>query len=216
MSTFEDRLWSQLVAEHERRLRAPSWPVAPSSPVAPAIAPTRHNHRRRLLTSTALATAALVTALALALGASTSTPPAYAVTTNRDGTVTVTLDDVAAITGLNAELTRDGIAATAIPITADCPFRGFPNAMPAGTDPSTYTITIVPREIPAGYTAVVAVGQSPSGQIELAQGAFPSPPPACFNSTPLVLHPIDMAHASPALRAAMAKARRAAQAAAQR
>ena len=74
MSTFEDRLWSQLVAEHEQRLRAPS------SPVAPTIAPTRHNHRRRLLTSTALATAALATALALALGASTSTPPAYAVT----------------------------------------------------------------------------------------------------------------------------------------
>ncbi len=79
--------------------------------------------------------------------------------------------------------------------------------MPAGTDPSTYTITIVPSEIPAGYTAVVAVGQSPSGQVELAQGAFPSPAPVCFNSTPMVLHPINMSHMSPALRTEIARAR---------
>lgn len=209
MSTFEDRLWVQLVTEHGDRIRLPT----PTAPITPT---TRSKPRGRpaLITGTAIGTAALVTAVVLALSASTTTPPAYAVTTNRDGTVTVTLNDVAAITALNAELARDGIAAQAIPITAECPVRGFPNAMPAGTNPSTYTITIVPREIPAGYTAVVAVGQSPSGQIELAQGAFRSPVPACFNSTPMVLHPIDMAHASPALKAAVAKARRATEAAA--
>jgi hypothetical protein len=88
--------------------------------------------------------------------------------------------------------------------------------MPAGTNPSTYTITIVPSEIPAGYTAVVAVGENASGQVELAQGAFRSPVPVCFNSTPTVLHPIDMSHASPALKAAVAKARKAALAGSQR
>jgi hypothetical protein len=129
------------------------------------------------------------------------------VTTNPDGSVTVTLNDIQAIDGLNAKLASDGIAAKAIPITADCPVHGFPNAMPAGTDPNTYTITIVPSMIPAGYTAVVAVGESASGQIELAQGAFPSPVPACFNSTPMVPHPIDMSQMSPALRTKIAKAR---------
>jgi hypothetical protein len=33
--------------------------------------------------------------------------------------------------------------------------------------------------------------------------------PACFNNTPIALHRVDMAHASPALKAALAKARRA-------
>jgi hypothetical protein len=164
--------------------------------------------RRRgpaLITGTALGTAVAVAAVVI-VTATTSTP-AYAVTTNSNGTVTVTLNDVKAITALNAELARDGIAAKAIPLTADCPIHGFPNPMPAGTDPSTYTITIVPADIPPGYTAVLAVGQNASGQIALAQGAFPSPVPACFNSTPTALYPVDMAHASPALKAAIARAR---------
>jgi hypothetical protein len=46
----------------------------------------------------------------LAFSASTSAPPAYAVTTNADGTVTVTLGDMSALVALNAELVRDGIS----------------------------------------------------------------------------------------------------------
>lgn len=207
MSTFEDRLWSELVREHGDEMRP-----------RPAMSATHAPRRRRplLLTGTALGTVALAAAAVLALSATTSTPPAYAVTSNPDGTVTVTLREVSAIATLNAELTRAGIAARAVPLTADCPIHGFPNAMPTGTNPSTYTITFVPGDIPAGYAAVVAVGQNASGQIELAQGAFPSPVPACFNSTPTVLHPIDMSHASPALKAAVARARQAAHAAAKR
>jgi hypothetical protein len=197
MSTFEDRLWSELVREHGDQMRLHG------------TSSTRRLRRPTVLAGAALSTAGLAAAAVLAFSATTTTP-AYAVTTNSDGTVTVTLNDIAAITALNAELTRDGIAARAIPLTADCPVHGFPNPMPAGTNPSTYTITIVPREIPAGYTAVLAVGENPSGQISLAQGAFPSPVPVCFNSTPKVLHPIDMSHASPALKAAIARARAAA------
>lgn len=198
MTTFEDRLWADLVREHADEIRI----HGTSSP--------RHTTSRRrpaLLTGTAIAAAGLIAAAVLAVNAITAAPPAYAVATNPDGTVTVTLNDIQAITALNAELARDGIRAKAIPITADCPVHGFPNAMPAGTDPSTYTITIVPSDIPAGYTAVVAVGENASGQVALAQGAFPSPAPACFNSTPMVLHPIDMSHMSPALRTKLAKAR---------
>jgi hypothetical protein len=129
------------------------------------------------------------------------------VTDNSDGTVTVTLNDISAVATLNAELARDGIAARAIPLTADCPIHGFPNALPAGTSPSTYTITIDPREIPAGYTAVVAVGENASGDIDLAEGAFPSPVPVCFNSKPTVLRPIDAGHVPPALESAIHRAR---------
>jgi hypothetical protein len=202
VSTFEDRLWSELVRDHADEIRLGVRPT------------TRHPYRRRpaVLAGAALTTAGLAAAAVLVFGAATSTP-AYAVIPHADGTVTVTLNDISAIATLNAELARDGIAARAVPLTADCPVHGFPNPMPAGTKPSTYTITLVPSEIPTGYTAVLAVGESTSGQIELAQGAFRAPVPVCFNSTPTVLHPIDMSHASPALKAAVARARKAALAA---
>ncbi len=200
MSSFEDRLWSALVHAHGDEIR-----LAAASTAGPL---THRRRRPAVLAGTALTTAGLAAAGVLAFTAGTAAPPAYAVTTNSDGTVTVTLNDIAAITALNAELARDGIAAKAIPITSDCPVHGFPNAMPAGTDPNAYSITIVPSDIPSGYTGIVGVGQSTSGQIELAQGAFPTASvPSCFNSTPMVLHPIDMAHASPALKAAVARAR---------
>lgn len=194
MSTFEDRLWSQLVREHGHQMQLP------------AISVRSHRRRPALIPGTALA-AALAAAAAVLVFTATSSTPAYAVTTHSDGTVTVTLNDVHAITALNAALAQAGIAAKAIPLTVDCPIHGFPNPMPAGTNPNTYTITIVPAEIPAGYTAVLAVGENASGQIALAQGAFRSPVPACFNSTPMVLHPIDMSHLSPAQRTAIARAR---------
>ncbi len=194
MNSFEDRLWSELVREHGDRMQLQT--------------STARRERRRpaLIGGTALAGAAAAAAAVLAFTATTSTP-AYAVTSNSNGTVTVTLNDIRAITALNAELARDGIAARAIPLTADCPVHGFPNPMPAGTDPSTYPITIVPREIPAGYTEVLAVGENTSGRVSLAQATFRSPVPACFNSTPTSLRPIDMSHASPALKAAIARAR---------
>ncbi len=196
MSSFEDRLWSELVQEHGDEMRLG----------ATTTSARRRTRRPAVLAGTALTTVGLAAAAVLVFTATTSTP-AYAVTDNSDGTVTVTLRDVQDITALNAALAQSRIAARAIPLTADCPVHGFPNPMPAGTNPSTYTITIVPSEIPAGYTAIVAVGENTSGQIELAQGAFRPPVPVCFNSTPMVLHPIDMSHLSPAQRTAIARAR---------
>ena len=155
---------------------------------------TTRRRRPALITGTAVATASLVGAAVLVLTATTSTPPAYAVTTGGNGTVTVTLNDISAVTALNAELARDGIRAKAVPVTATCPNRGFPNAMPAGTNPSTYTITLDPTYIPAGYTAIVAVSDDSSGQVKLAMGTSPSPGPSCINGTPLLTQ-AQIAHA---------------------
>jgi hypothetical protein len=179
MSTFEDRLWSALVREHGEQMH---------------IHPTETTHTKRharpaILTGTALAGVGVTAAVVLAFTATTSTPPAFAVTNNADGTVTVTLNDVSAITSLNAQLAREGLDAKAVPLTADCPTRGFPHPMPNGTNPSTYTITIVPSQIPAGFTAIVAASQNAEGQVSLVQGAWPSPGPSCVNSTPLVIQP---------------------------
>jgi hypothetical protein len=174
MSTFEDRLWSELVREHGHQIPSPTISARPT------------RRRPALITAGALATAAVAAAAILAATVTTSTP-AYAVTSNSDGTVTVTLKDISALNGLNAELARDGLRAKAIPLAADCPTRGFPNRMPAGTNPSTYTITIVPADIPAGYTAIVAVAKNASGQITLVQGAWPNPGPSCINTRPVLI-----------------------------
>jgi hypothetical protein len=173
MSTFEDRLWSQLVDEHgdQIRARATSTPGvratrrATVSPTGRSRATLRRRRRPAIVTGTALASAGLVAAGIVAFSATTSAPPAYAVTTDPDGSVTVTL---------------------------------------------------VPADIPAGYTAIVGAAENASGQVVLLQGAVRPPVPACFNNTPMALHPINLAHASPAVRATLAKARQAAQAAGNR
>jgi hypothetical protein len=67
-------------------------------------------------------------------------------------------------------------------MSSTCPTKGFGNALPAGTNFNTFTITLDPSEVPDGYTAVVAATQTASGKVELVQGAVPPPVPACFNT----------------------------------
>ena len=179
MTSFDDRLWADLVHEHGDEI------LLHPAPTALHIA----NRRRppALRAGAALAGVGLVAGAVLIFTATKAAPPAYAVTTNPDGTVTVTLNDIHALTALNAELARDGLHAKAIPLTAGCPTRGFPNMMPTGTNPSTYTITIVPADIPPGYTAILAASESSSGEVRIAQGAWPSPGPSCLNRTRLVI-----------------------------
>jgi len=185
MTSFDDRLWADLVLEHGDEIR-----------LHPGLTPPHSSNSRRpaLRTGAALAAVGLLAGAVLTFTATKAAPPAYAVTANPDGSVTVTLNDIQAITALNAELARDGLRAKAIPLSATCSTRGFPNMMPTGTNPNTYTITIVPADIPAGYTAIVAASESSSGQVQLAAGAWPSPGPSCLSTTPLFT-PAQIAHA---------------------
>ncbi len=183
MTSFEDQLWSDLVAEHGDRMRAFS---TQTTALAGSMTAVRAPHARRvrrtaMLAGTALATAGATTAAVLALTAS-STPPAFAVTDNNDGTITVTLREISGVAGLNAEFARRGLNARAVPFSATCPVKGYANALPAGTNLDTFTVTLDPRMIPDGYTAVVAATQTASGTVELTQGAVPSPAPACFST----------------------------------
>jgi hypothetical protein len=178
MSNFEDHLWSHLVSEHRADLA-----------VTPAGVSVARRGRRRPFVLAGGGVGLAATAAAVTVALTSATAPAFAVTDNPNGSVTVTLNQVQGITGLNAELAQDKINAKAIPVTATCSTQGFLNAMPGGTNPSTYTITIVPSDIPAGYTGIVAVSENASGQIELAQGAWPSPGPSCMSSTALSVPP---------------------------
>ena len=192
MTGFEDQLWSDLVRAHGDRMRAASTHIiALATSVtgsggahaqgAPRAARARRARRTAILSGTALATAGATTAAVLALTAS-STPPAFAVTDNSDGTITVTLREISAVSGLNAEFARRGLDARAVPFSATCPVKGYANALPARTNFNTFSITLDPRRIPGGWTAVVAATQTASGTVKLTVGSVPSPAPACFST----------------------------------
>lgn len=99
MSKFTDQLWRDLVQEHGPALAHADRPEPGRPPLL---------RRPRVLAGSTLGLAGGGTALALALGAASSTP-AYAVTTNGDGSVLVTINQHSALPQANAKLTAMGI-----------------------------------------------------------------------------------------------------------
>jgi hypothetical protein len=145
MSEFEDNLWFSVVREHgdelartgrtvHKRMRAP---------------------RLQLLAGSTVGLAAMATAAALVLGASTSSP-AFAVTRNPDGTVTVDLMNPSGIAGANERLAAMGVRAqiraqAKQPPTFVCP---------GGIAP---TITFDPASIPKRRALVITPSRPSSG-----------------------------------------------------
>src|ERR1700761_6545512 len=120
MSEFEDNLWHQVVRERGEQLARAQRPV--------------RGHRRatrpQVLAGTTVGAAAIAAVAALLLSASTSAP-AFAVTRNRDGTVTVNLMRASGIEGANKELAAMGARAQIA-----TPGKSAPNLVcPGGTAP---------------------------------------------------------------------------------
>jgi hypothetical protein len=138
-------------------------------------------------TAVAGAAAAAVVALSAAMGA----PPAFAVTNNSDGSVTITLTELTGVSGLNAKLASMGVAVRAVPVVSGCnaPARvvgpdgsvqpattlevsRLPNNPRTGNQSTLQTITVAPPQTP-GQTEIVAasttgidlLGQTVQGQV---------------------------------------------------
>ena len=139
MSEFEDNLWLEVVREHGHEL---------------ARAGGRRKHRRatrpQLLAGTTVGVAAIATAAALLLGASSS-PPAFAVTRNPDGTVTVSLKHLSGIAGANEKLAAMGVRAQIAAVAKTAP----PLVCPGGTAP---TITFNPARVPSRQVMLITPG----------------------------------------------------------
>jgi hypothetical protein len=99
MTKFTDNLWRDLVREHGPTLAFADRPEPGRAPLL---------RRPRVLAGSTLGLAGVGTALVLALGAASSTP-AWAVTTNGDGSVLVTINQKSALPQANAKLTAMGI-----------------------------------------------------------------------------------------------------------
>jgi hypothetical protein len=99
MTKFTDHLWRDLAREHGATLALADRPAPGRAPLL---------RRPRVLAGSTLGLAGVGTALVLILGAA-STTPAYAVTTNGDGSVLVTINQNSALPQANAKLTAMGI-----------------------------------------------------------------------------------------------------------
>ena len=99
MTKFTDHLWRDLAREHGPALALADRPEPGRAPLL---------RRPRVLAGSTLGLAGVGTALVLVLGAASSTP-AYAVTTNGDGSVLVTINQNSALPQANAKLTAMGI-----------------------------------------------------------------------------------------------------------
>ena len=145
MSEFEDNLWLEVVHEHGNELARTGRTV--------------HKHGRatrpQLLAGTTVGLAAMATAAALLLGASTS-PPAFAVTRNPDGTVTVNLMKLSGIAGANEKLAAMGVRAQIVALAKYPPKP----VCPGGTVP---TITFDPASISKRQALVITPGQPSAG-----------------------------------------------------
>jgi hypothetical protein len=157
------------------------------------LALTAQRSRRRTLryaaaSSTALA--AIAAAAILVLSAATGTSPAYALTTNADGGITVSLENLTTgIPQLNARLQQLGIDFTVIPVVPDCSFT-TPVLSGPSSDSLSDTITIgTPNTEPAGVNGYLAAEQLPNGQIALAMGGMKTALPTCFSPTLLTTQP---------------------------
>ena len=170
MSNFEDHLWREFAREHGAGLAQMSRPAA-----------THHRRARPgLVAGTGLGLAGAGAALALALGATTASP-AFAVTRNHDGTVTIWIKTSSGIAPANAELHQLGIRAEVMTQPpADCDARAIrQQALTPLQGIANAHWTINPRNVPAGQTLTLMAG----GQVWSCSRALrESPAPGTGNS----------------------------------
>ena len=121
MTKFEDQLYDDLMRAHGHALARTTVPASPKH---------RVTRRRTLLAAGGALAAAAAIAGTLVAGGGT---PAYAVTKNPDGSVTVAVYQESGIAGANARLKQLGDSqVVVVPIEAGCPAPKAPAVSPKG------------------------------------------------------------------------------------
>jgi hypothetical protein len=175
MTRFEDRLISELIEEHGSALATVQRPASGRSSGRP------------LWIAGGVVAVAGVAAIGITLVGGGSSP-AYAVTQNSDGTVTLTLNELSGIDGANQRLHQLGLPVTVVPLTTGCnaPVSAAPSA-PSMPKLGTNDVTFSVRDIPAGDGLLVAVGSADSTPpvrngtaVSLAEQLIRGPAPSCL------------------------------------
>jgi len=115
--------------------------------------------RVRLLGGAGAAAAALAAGLAILLG-STATSPAFAVTRNLNGTITVALARVAGIAGANSKLAALGVRARIVSLTDMAAYLASLHPCQGKPEGMARTITINPAAIPHRQVILLAADRT--------------------------------------------------------
>jgi hypothetical protein len=186
MAKFADQLFDDLMREHGAAL----------AHAAPQAITRRHVTTRRVMLAAAGGVAAAATAATFVTGGGS---PAYAVTKNPDGTITVAVYQKSGIAGANAKIRTMGDRVVVVPVEAGCPtFDSLPTIpnLPAvirgmrlevsGDDGRDDSITLDAHGIRAGYVLVVAAKANGGfGGMQLAT----APGPSCISYPPVQPNP---------------------------
>jgi hypothetical protein len=145
--------------------------------------------------ATTVAAGAATAAVVLIGGGS----PAYAVTQNPNGTVTLSVASKAGIDPANTQLHVLGDPVVVVPVGAGCPsISSLPHpqlapgdkmsgsvsasgSLGSGSANPASSITIDLQGVPAGATAIVAYTTLPDGQVNLATGVITGTVPSCVS-----------------------------------
>jgi hypothetical protein len=114
MSDYFERIETHLLDAVERNARPPRW----LGHTRGFLRPTRFSRRAALATG-GLVSAAVLAAVVLTLSASTS-PPAYAVIVHRDGTVSLTLNELVGVGPANERMAELGVRARLVRTEHGC------------------------------------------------------------------------------------------------
>jgi hypothetical protein len=165
MSSFEDRLWQDLMRLHGDELAA------------------GRRVRQRRPTLAAAAALAVVGGVAVTLGTGVlgGGTPAYAVTQHPDGTVTVSLKEIAAADQTNAVLRERGIPIRIVPITPGCANTKqytVDESAPEterGDNNGSDAVTLDVSTVPAGdYAVITALSDEHGAVLVLMDGGRPA------------------------------------------
>lgn len=177
MSKFEDRLWSELVCDYGPELARQG---RAQSALRPRVRPRL---LQAGLAAAAAAVAALIVAIVLATTTGSSPSQAYEVSQGADGSVTVSISELAGIAGANAQLKSLGVNIRVAAVEPGCTQTGQiakvpPSAMADLAVLGKQGVTIQPRLIPPRATLLLSAKQI--GQaIGLSYGVYRDPAPTC-------------------------------------
>jgi hypothetical protein len=186
---FTDRLLAELLP-----LVGSANPTVPAPPVRVTAAPARRSSTRRLVVLGCAGTLTAMAGLATAALWPHRLAAAYAVESQPDGSVVVTVNDLSDPVGLEDLLVADKVPATVLVVRpgAECPQR-VANTVPApgaiqGHPGARNIVTIRPRALPAGSRAVLGLTQTEDGQITTLFTVVDGPAPSCFPGS-VPVHP---------------------------
>jgi hypothetical protein len=175
MTKFSDQLFDDLIQEHGPQLAATRVPTAPK----------RRGARSMLAGAGAAVAAVGITVGVLAAGGGT---PAYAVTNNADGTVTLSAYTQSGVTGANAQLQKLGDRVALVQVRSDCrSITSLPKVSNDGYVPFQMSVTVPggqsfvfnlqgvkqltinARDVPKGDVILVPVQPSKNGMLVYGQ-----------------------------------------------